>query len=217
MRDFVYAPPRGKVTILHEAPDFLILDKPSGLLSVPGKAENHQDCVEARVREDFPEARTVHRLDMATSGLMVMARNAPAHRHLGLQFERRHTHKTYLAHIWGCPKDKSGEINLPLICDWPNRPLQKVDHEVGKPSLTNWEIIETFQDYSIVKLTPKTGRSHQLRVHMNELGHPILGDRLYAHDKAFAAAPRLCLHAHTLEFHNPTGGERTCFTAPCPF
>ena len=113
---------------------------------------------------------------------------------------------------------ESGEINLPLICDWPNRPLQKVDHDVGKSALTNWKIIEKFQDYSIVKLTPKTGRSHQLRVHMNELGHPILGDRLYAHDKAFNTAPRLCLHAHTLEFHNPTGGERiTCFTAPCPF
>jgi len=217
MRDFVYAPPDGKVTVLHEAPDFLILNKPSDLLSVPGKAEDHQDCVEARVQAEYPDARTVHRLDMATSGVMVMARTAEAHRHLGLQFERRHTHKAYLAHIWGCPTDKSGEINLPLICDWPNRPLQKVDHGVGKSAQTNWEILEEFQSYSLVQLTPITGRSHQLRVHMNELGHPILGDRLYAHDKAFNAAPRLRLHAHTLEIHNPTGGARISFTAPCPF
>jgi tRNA pseudouridine32 synthase/23S rRNA pseudouridine746 synthase len=217
MRPFIYEPPSGPVPVLYECADFLIVDKPSGLLSVPGKAAGHADCLESRLQARYIGARIIHRLDAHTSGIMVIALKKKAHRHIGLQFERRHIAKTYIADIWGQPEDESGDINLPLICDWPNRPMQMVDHETGKAAQTMWEITERRADHTRVLLTPKTGRSHQLRVHMRELGHPILGDNLYAHDEAFAAAPRLCLHASTLELYAPTGGERLSFTAECPF
>ena len=216
-RDFVYAPPCDDLSILHADDDLISVDKPAGLLSVPGKAAAHQDCLEFRLIAMFDDARLVHRLDMATSGLMVFARNAHAHRHLGLQFERRHVEKTYLAHIWGKLKTQTGRVELPLICDWPNRPLQKVDFEVGKKASTEWEVLEEWDDHSIVRLYPHTGRSHQLRIHMNEMGCPILGDRLYAHDYAFLNATRLMLHAESLSLFHPVGGERLRFEAPLPF
>ncbi|MEE9273443.1 MAG: pseudouridine synthase [Robiginitomaculum sp.] len=217
LRPFAYTPADTPLRYIYKDDHFLIVDKPTGLLSVPGKSGNHKDCLELRVQKDYPPARIIHRLDMATSGIMVMAMHKDALRHIGLQFERRYVQKTYIAKIWGKPEKNKGEINLPLICDWPNRPLQKVDFEVGKSALTHWEIIGSEEQTSRVLLTPKTGRSHQLRVHMNELGHPIIGDTLYAHDVAFKAADRLMLHAQSLEFHHPDGGKRVCFEIKCEF
>jgi len=214
--EFTYSPPAGPLEILHEDTDLLVLDKPSGLLSVPGKAAEHADCLETRVKSAFSDALLVHRLDMDTSGVMIFARNKAAQRHLGLQFERRHTAKTYEALVWGQPAD-SGEVDLPLITDWPNRPLQKVCFESGKASHTKWEVISREANHARVRLRPTTGRSHQLRVHMLAIGHPILGDRFYAKAEALAASSRLCLHALTLEVYHPNGGERMVFHAPCPF
>ena len=216
-RDFQYHPPPVDLTVLHEDDDILVIDKPEGLLSVPGKHADLKDCLETRVQNQFENARIVHRLDMDTSGIMVFARNSQALRHLGLQFERRHVRKSYRAHVWGTPKGLTGRIDMPLICDWPNRPLQKVDFEHGKPSRTDWQKLENRNGISILDLHPVTGRSHQLRVHLMALGHPILGDRFYAPDQAHQAAPRLMLHALTLEFYHPNGGERIKFTANCPF
>lgn len=216
--EFVYDPPMDPyLTVLHRDGELLVVDKPSGLLSVPGKAEEHSDCLEKRARETFSEARIVHRLDMDTSGVMVLAMNAAAHRHLGLQFERRKTAKTYVADIWGHPAADEGEIDLPLICDWPNRPKQMVSFEHGKPALTRWQVIGRKERTTRVRLFPHTGRSHQLRVHMLELGHPIVGDRFYAGGDALAASSRLALHAESLEFHHPDGGDRMRFVSPLPF
>lgn len=214
-RDFVYAPSQSPLSYIYTDEDFIIVDKPSGLLSVPGKTE--PDCLEARIRVEYPESLTVHRLDMATSGVMVFARNANAQRHVGLQFEKRMTEKTYIARVWKRVENDEGEVNLPLITDWPNRPRQMICHERGKPSLTQWEVIEREEQATRLALYPKTGRSHQLRVHMLAIGHPILGDRLYAHENAFKAASRLQLHAHKLKLRKPTGGEWIEFTSPCPF
>lgn len=214
-REFIYAPPQAPLTYHHIDDDLIIVDKPSGLLSVPGKSE--PDCLEARIRADYPEALTIHRLDMATSGVMVFARNANAQRHIGLQFEKRMTEKTYIARVWGWVDKDAGVINLPLITDWPNRPKQMVCHEDGKAALTHWEVIDREDKSTRLALYPKTGRSHQLRVHMVEIGHPILGDRLYAHEDAFKAVSRLQLHAHKLKLRNPTGGAWAEFISESPF
>ncbi len=216
MAEFTYAPPDGPLDVLHRDADLLVLNKPAGLLSVPGKSESHRDCLETRARAVYPDALLVHRLDMDTSGVMVFARNKAAQRHLGMQFERRHTDKTYQALVFGQP-DATGEVSLPLSVDWPNRPLQKVDLVSGKASHTRWQVIERHPAHARLGLFPTTGRSHQLRVHMLAIGHPILGDRFYASGAALAAAPRLCLHALELAFFHPTGGARVTFTAPCPF
>ena len=214
-RTFIYAPTQEPLTYIYTDDDIIIVEKPSGLLSVPGKTE--PDCLEARIRKDYPESLTVHRLDMATSGLMVFARNANAQRHIGLQFEKRMTEKTYVARVWGCMEQDTGTIDLPLITDWPNRPRQMVCHERGKPSLTEWQVLGRKENTTRVELYPKTGRSHQLRVHMLAMGHFILGDRLYADEEAYLAAPRLQLHAHKLKLRKPTGGEWAEFISPCPF
>ena len=214
-RTFIYAPTQEPLTYIYNDDDIIIVEKPSGLLSVPGKTE--PDCLEARIRKDYPESLTVHRLDMATSGLMVFARNANAQRHIGLQFEKRLTEKTYVARVWGCMEQDTGTIDLPLITDWPNRPRQMVCHERGKPSLTEWQVLGRKENTTRVELYPKTGRSHQLRVHMLAIGHVILGDRLYADEEAYLAAPRLQLHAHKLKLRKPTGGEWAEFISPCPF
>ncbi|MBL1437337.1 MAG: RNA pseudouridine synthase [Rhodobacteraceae bacterium] len=214
--EFTYAPPTGPLAVLHRDADLLLLNKPSGLLSVPGKAAKHADCLETRAKASFPEALLVHRLDMDTSGVMIFAMNKAAQRHLGLQFERRHLAKTYEALVWGQPDDH-GEVDLPLIVDWPNRPLQMVDHTRGKKAHTKWEVLVREASHARVRLMPTTGRSHQLRVHMLAIGHVILGDRFYAKDEALTAAPRLCLHALSLEIYHPNGGERVAFQAPCPF
>lgn len=214
-RAFTYAPPNGDIEIIHRGEDYLIINKPSGLLSVPGKSE--PDCVQSRLLTQYPEALSVHRLDMATSGMMIFALTPHAQRHLGLQFEKRQIEKVYIARIDGHPEKDSGEIDLPLIADWPNRPRQMVCHERGKPAFTRWEIIEREASASRVALYPKTGRSHQLRVHMLALGHPILGDRIYAEDRIFNAAPHLQLHAQCLHFREPTGGKPVSYEVKSTF
>jgi tRNA pseudouridine32 synthase / 23S rRNA pseudouridine746 synthase len=216
-KPIVYAPPDTPVAVLYQDDDLLVLSKPSGLLTVPGKPAAHADCVESRIQEQFPSARIVHRLDMDTSGILVMAMNPQAHRHIGLQFERRKIDKTYTARVWGEMSDTSGHISAPLRCDWPNRPKQIIDFEQGRKAETAWQVIEIENGTTRVLLHPRTGRSHQLRVHMLSLGHPILGDNLYAHDEALQAADRLQLHSTSLTLHHPKDGTRVKFTNSCPF
>ena len=215
MRAFEYAPPNDALSVIYSDDDLIIVDKPSGLLSVPGKTET--DCLESRVKAAYPDALTVHRLDMATSGLMIFARNSAAQRHIGLQFEKRYVDKTYAARVQGYVLGESGHINLPLICDWPNRPRQMVCFETGKAAQTDWEIVTREKNATRLALYPKTGRSHQLRVHMLAIGHAILGDRIYADDAGFTVAPRLQLHARTLTLRKPTGGDWVTFKSQTPF
>jgi tRNA pseudouridine32 synthase/23S rRNA pseudouridine746 synthase len=208
-----YDPPHYPfVSVVHLDDQLIVLSKPAGLLSVPGKATEHADCLEARAQAIWPEARIVHRLDMATSGLMVLARGKDVLRHLGLQFEKRKVAKKYIADIWGAPSEDSGEIDLPLITDWPNRPLQKVDPENGRRALTRWQVMEGYDGWTRIALFPETGRSHQLRVHMKQIGHPILGDVFYASGEALTCRPRLHLHAEELTLHHPSNGERVTYT-----
>ena len=211
-----YNPPQDPLVILHDDHEVLLVDKPSGLLSVPGKGPDLTDCLIARVQAVFPMALLVHRLDRDTSGVMIFALTPHAQRHLGLQFEKRQTKKTYVARVWGNLAEKTGTVDLPLIVDWPNRPLQMVDHENGKQAVTDWRVIGTRENETRVRLMPRTGRSHQLRVHMLALGHPILGDPFYAKGAA-ADFPRLMLHSQTLQFRHPDGGQGMRITAKCPF
>jgi tRNA pseudouridine32 synthase/23S rRNA pseudouridine746 synthase len=189
---------------LHFVDDCLIVaNKPSGLLSVPGRGEDKQECLLSHLQSHYPEARIVHRLDMDTSGLMVLARDPDTHRHLSRQFEQRRTQKTYEAICLGKPLQTSGQIKLPMRCDWENRPRQMIDFFHGKYAETNWQLTEQYTDSFKVLLTPITGRSHQLRLHMQSLGHPILGDNLYADARSLSMAPRLMLHARLLAFEHP--------------
>ncbi len=216
--EFIYDPPTDPLEVLHVDDDVLVLVKPSGLLTVPGRRAEHADSLEMRAQSEFPDARIVHRLDEPTSGVIVMAMNADAHRNIGLQFEQRKTKKTYIARVWGIVEGDSGRIDLPLRCDWPNRPLQMVDHDQGRNAQTDWEVLEREAgDVTRLALYPITGRSHQLRVHMMEMGYPILGDEFYAHDEALAAEGRLQLHAHKLMIHHPKDGTQTWFESACPF
>lgn len=202
---------------VHVDDHLIVIDKPPGLLSVPGRGPEKADCAVARVNADHPGALTVHRLDMATSGLLVLARSKDMQAAMSRLFERGEVEKAYFADVWGTPTPPTGEIDLPLITDWPNRPRQKVDHEIGKPSRTLYETIEAHADHTRLRLTPLTGRSHQLRVHLAEIGHPILGDELYAHKAALAAASRLHLHACRLAFEHPVTGTRLTLASPSPF
>ena len=197
----------------------LVLNKPSGLLSVPGRGPAHADSLAVRVQQEFPEALIVHRLDMETSGLMVMARDRDTHRLLGHAFEKRQVNKVYEAIVTGVPDTLSGEIDLPLICDWPNRPRQMIDRSRGKPSLTRYRVLDydPNSDTARLELKPVTGRSHQLRVHMQAIGHSIVGDSLYADSKARELADRLLLHATSLEFSHPTTGNQLIFNSSSPF
>lgn len=182
----------------------MVVNKPSGLLSVPGRAPEHKDSIMSRIQADFPQAESVHRLDMATSGVMVVALNKAAERELKRQFREREPKKSYLARVWGTLEQDEGMVDLPLICDWPNRPKQKVCFEQGKAAQTEYQVLARDDDGTTrVKLMPITGRSHQLRVHMLALGHPILGDGFYAHPAAKALAPRLLLHAQELCITHP--------------
>lgn len=217
-RPFAYnPPPAGELPVLFADTHVLVLDKPSGLLTVPGNRPERADCLESRTRVDFPTARIIHRLDMDTSGVIVLGLTAAAHAHIGLQFEKRQTRKRYEALVWGQMDGAEGRVDQPLITDWPNRPKQHIDPERGRPAQTDWRVIDTASDQTRVELTPLTGRSHQLRVHMAHLGHPILGDNLYAHADALDAAPRLCLHAQWLEFTHPDSGDCVRFESPVPF
>lgn len=211
-----YAPPQDPLVFLHDDHEVVLVDKPSGLLSVPGKGEHLADCLIARVQAVYPQALLVHRLDRDTSGVMIFALTPHAQRHLGLQFEKRQTKKTYVARVYGRMAEKTGTVDLPLIVDWPNRPKQMVDHENGRSAVTDWRVVRSTDAESRVRLMPKTGRSHQLRVHMLALGHPILGDPFYAEGPA-RDYPRLMLHSETLQFRHPDGGEGIRITAKAPF
>lgn len=211
-----YAPPDTPLEILHEDHEVVVVDKPAGLLSVPGKGEHLADCLLSRVQAAFPTALLVHRLDRDTSGVMVFGLTPHAQRNLSMQFEKRATKKTYIARVWGRLEPKTGTVDLPLTVDWPNRPRQMVCHETGKPALTDWRVMRQGEDETRVKLMPKTGRSHQLRVHMLALGHPILGDPLYA-EGAAAAFPWMMLHSQELRISHPESGRGMVFRAPVPF
>ena len=200
----------------------VVVDKPAGLLSVPGRGPDKADCLAARVQAEFPDALVVHRLDMDTSGLMVMARGVAAQRTLSQAFAARTVHKRYMAWVAGRLEATDadwGTVALPLICDWPNRPLQKVDFALGKPSVTRWRVLDydAARDATRVELEPVTGRSHQLRVHMRELGHPMLGDPLYAPETIRGRSPRLLLHAVSLSMPHPLTGTACTFESPPPF
>src|SRR5690554_1985542 len=217
-KTFHYAPSRDPwLVILHEDDDIVVFDKPSGLLSVPGKDPALADSLQTRALERFPGAGTIHRLDKDTSGLIVMARHKAAHGHIGKQFENRQTSKTYIARVWGEMADNEGLIDLPLATDWENKPRQRVDFERGRSAQSAWRVIDREKGATRVELTPLTGRTHQLRVHMRQIGHPILGDEFYATGDALAAAPRLQLHAAHLGFRHPEGGADVDFYAPVPF
>ena len=211
-----YTPPEDPLDIVHLDHELCLVNKPPGLLSVPGKGAHLADCLLSRVQAALPEALLVHRLDRDTSGVMVFAMTPHAQRHLGLQFEKRQVRKIYLARVWGEMAEKTGTVDLPLIVDWPNRPLQKVDHETGKAAVTDWRVVRVEDGTTRVRLYPQTGRSHQLRVHMREIGHPILGDPFYAKGEA-RAFPRLMLHAESLRLRHPDGGKGMTFRAPVPF
>lgn len=203
------------------ADDFLLVfDKPSGLLSVPGRGADKQDCLASRVQARYPDALIVHRLDMSTSGLMVMARGAAAQRELSKAFAIRTVKKRYIAVVAGrleAPPQGWGVIDLPIVVDWPNRPLRIIDHQMGKPSLTRWRVLGHEETGTRVELEPITGRSHQLRIHLRELGHPILGDALYAPPDVQALSARLLLHAWSLRFVHPLTGEALAFESVAPF
>lgn len=211
-----YTPPNDPLEILHEDHEIVVVNKPSGLLSVPGRGEHLADCLITRVQAVFPQALLVHRLDRDTSGVMVFALSPHAQRNLSMQFEKRTTKKTYVARVAGRIEEKKGTVDLPLIVDWPNRPRQKVCHETGKQAVTDWRVLKTSDSESRVRLTPKTGRSHQLRVHMLALGHPILGDPFYAEGPTLEH-PRLMLHSEELRINHPDSGKGLSFRAKAPF
>lgn len=212
MRHDTYAPPPDSgLVLVHCDESLLIVNKPAGLLAVPGRGEHKQDCLSARVQRQFSDALIVHRLDMATSGLLVFACGLKMQRHLSKLFHDRLVSKQYIAQVAGLID--SGEIDLPLGADWPNRPRQKVDIESGKPSLTRYRLLSycASTDTSFVELEPLTGRTHQLRVHLSAIGHPIIGDALYDG----RTAGRLMLHASMLTFPHPQSGcQLTCVCEP---
>jgi tRNA pseudouridine32 synthase/23S rRNA pseudouridine746 synthase len=213
------------LNVIHEDEKMIVLDKPAGLLAVPGRGPDKQDCLSARAQAKWPDALVVHRLDMATSGLVVMARGIEAQRQLSRAFEQREVHKRYTAVVAGTlrnPQPDNGwnTIDLPLTIDWPNRPRSIVSAELGKPSVTRWRLAgaPTDDDHTTrLELEPVTGRTHQLRVHLQAIGHPILGDMLYATPEQQARAPRLLLHAHQLSLPHPQHGDTVHFHSPCPF
>ena len=210
-----YTSPR----VLFEDEFLLAIEKPAGLLSVPGRGPDKADCLSARVQQIYPDARIVHRLDMETSGLLLFARDEATQRMLGQLFEQRKIGKTYIAIVHGRPANESGLIDVPLIADWPNRPLQKVDLEQGKPSKTGFHVLshDTERDQSRLQLEPFTGRSHQLRVHLHYIGHPIVGDRLYCYPDTPRQAERLMLHASELAFTHPQTNESLTISCPASF
>ncbi len=226
----VHRPPEG-LTWRHADPACLVVDKPAGLLSVPGRGPDKQDCAATRVQAACADALVVHRLDMATSGLLLFARGQAAQRAYSSAFERGEVSKRYVAVVqgrmappeaWGPVRDWEGrtgwgQIDLPLAADWPRRPLQKVDADQGRPSRTLWRILAQEGDATRVELAPLTGRSHQLRVHLLALGHPILGDALYGSPEVQARAPRLLLHAARLEVPHPSGVGRQAWQSEAPF
>ena len=213
-----YTPPPDQPEILYVDDDLIVVNKPSGLLSVPGRGDDKQDCLITRIQATYPEALIVHRLDMPTSGILLLARSPEIHRELSQQFQNRQVAKEYIAIVSGIVSEQTGEIDLPLITDWPNRPMQKVDYETGKPSLTRYEVLHTNQESvtTRLRLIPVTGRSHQLRVHLLSIGHIIIGDGLYS-DVEAAKNQRLLLHANKIEFVHPCTNTTLAIECSCPF
>ncbi|WP_047046336.1 pseudouridine synthase [Vibrio mexicanus] len=203
--------------ITFEDDDILIANKPPELLSVPGRLEEHYDSLWSRLVAEYPQIQVVHRLDMSTSGLMLLAKHKEAERALKKQFQYRLTHKVYYARVWGTPEHEEGVVDLPLIGDWPNRPKQKVCFDNGKPAETRYQVVKREEKTSIVRLLPITGRSHQLRVHMQQIGCPIVGDEFYAHKQAFECSTRLELHSAELSFYHPRTQDLTNQFVPCDF
>lgn len=218
--DFVYQPPQSPyLQVLYYDDDIVVANKPSGLLSVPGKAAAHQDSLHRRLARVWPQIRVVHRLDMATSGLIVFAQQKAAQSAISKQFQARTVEKRYLARVQNQLPAAQGSVDQPLRCDWPRRPKQMVCHELGKSALTHYQLLkyDSSTNSSLVELAPVTGRSHQLRVHMDALGCPILGDRLYGNNDSQRAKPRLQLHARQLAFRHPSTDEPLSFICQAPF
>jgi tRNA pseudouridine32 synthase/23S rRNA pseudouridine746 synthase len=213
------APPDDGIDLLYLDAALLVVNKPAGLLSVPGRGDEKHDCLARRVQAEYPEALIVHRLDMPTSGLLVLARGPQMQRRLSIQFAQRTVDKRYLAVVAGLLPATRGEIDLPLIADWANRPRQKVDLLAGKPSFTRYQVLshDPATETSRLALWPVTGRTHQLRVHLQAIGHPIVGDALYASAKKPASSKRLLLHAEQLALAHPESGRPLHFSCPAPF
>jgi tRNA pseudouridine32 synthase / 23S rRNA pseudouridine746 synthase len=206
--------------VLHVDDALIVVDKPAGLLSVPGRGADKQDCAASRAQQLWPDALVVHRLDQATSGLLLMARGLTAQRALSRAFEQGHIAKDYVAVVHGLVAADTGRIDLPLAADWPNRPRQRVDAVAGKPSVTRWQVLtrDVTQCTTRLALSPQTGRTHQLRVHLQAIGHPIVGDRLYGTSAEPDRVPaRMLLHAGALRFAHPGSGEPVGFESPPPF
>ena len=212
--------------LIFEDSALLVFNKPSGLLSVPGKGPEKADCLRTRVQQVYPEALTVHRLDMSTSGILLMARSAELHRKLSIAFQDREVKKRYVAvvdgHVQKNQENPSQEwqlIDKPIATDWINRPLQKIDPVEGKPSQTHYKVLsyDETTDTTRLELAPITGRTHQLRVHLQSIGHSILGDHLYASPEVQAKSARLLLHASELHVAHPVTGEPLAFQCVCPF
>lgn len=214
-----YNPPQEPWLDLVYRDDYIaVVNKPSGLLSVPGNQPQYYDSAMSRVKEKYGFCEPAHRLDMATSGILLFALSKAADRELKRQFREREPKKYYQALVWGHVEQDHGAVELPLICDWENRPRQKICFERGKRAVTFYDVLQRYPNNTTrVKLTPITGRSHQLRLHMLALGHPILGDKFYAHPQAKALSPRLCLHAESLQIQHPITGKTMEFTAPVGF
>lgn len=214
-------PPRlmGELAWLHEDDWLVVVNKPAGLLSVPGRGPENADCAALQVQQRYPDARVVHRLDMGTSGILIFARHLAAQQALSRAFETRQTNKRYEALVTGLVQADEGEVDLPLRCDWPNRPRQMVDADQGKRALTRWQVLARNAAHHTTRMAlfPVTGRSHQLRVHMQALGHAIVGDELYAKPEVAAASPRLMLHAAQLALPHPGTGQRFVVECPTPF
>jgi tRNA pseudouridine32 synthase/23S rRNA pseudouridine746 synthase len=216
-----YHPPEHRgLSVLYLSEQLIVVDKPSGLLCVPGRGAGKEDCLSGRVQAEFPDALIVHRLDMGTSGIVVMGRGANAQRELSIQFQERKVHKRYQALVDGLwTAAVAGEIDLPIGADWPSRPRRKVDHATGRPSLTRYRLldIDAARAVSRIELEPITGRSHQLRVHMEAMGHPIIGDDFYGTPASCAKAERLMLHACRIELGHPETGALLRIDCPPPF
>ncbi len=205
---------REAITVLYEDADLLLVRKPHLLLSIPGRHPLNRDCLISRLQAHYPGASIVHRLDLDTSGIMVIPLNKPTHAHISRQFQQRLVKKSYTAEVFGVVVQDSGEIDLPIACDWHHRPRQMISYARGKSALTRYRVLSRAADRTRVLLEPVTGRSHQLRIHMRELGHPILGCDMYAHPAALALSERLLLHATALAFEHPTTGQ--WLSGECP-
>jgi tRNA pseudouridine32 synthase / 23S rRNA pseudouridine746 synthase len=209
--------------LIFEDSALLVFNKPSGLLSVPGKGPDKADCLRTRVQQVYPEALTVHRLDMSTSGILLMARSAALHRSLSIAFANREVEKRYIAVVDSNVQENEADawrlIDLPIATDWVNRPLQKIDAIEGKPSQTRYKVLsyDANNDTTRLELAPITGRTHQLRVHLQAIGHSILGDHLYASPETMAKSSRLMLHASALQLAHPVSGDILRFDSPPPF